>query len=44
MLTALPEQSSQSVARAKERYERFLKNAATALVDGLPPGLRDRVK
>ena len=39
VLTALPEQSPPSVARARERYERFLKNAATALVDGLPPGL-----
>jgi hypothetical protein len=39
VLTALPEQSSLSVAKAKERYERFLKNAATSLVDGLPPGL-----
>jgi hypothetical protein len=44
VLTALPDQTSLSVARAKERYERFLKNAATALVDGLPSGFRNGVK
>ena len=41
VLTALPEQTSPSVARGKERYERFLKNAAAALLDGLPARLRN---
>jgi len=44
VLTALPEQASQSVARGKERYERFLQNAAAALVDGMPTPLRKAVE
>ena len=44
VLTALPEQASQSVARGKERYERFLQNAAAALVDGMPALLRKSVE
>ena len=44
VLTAMPEQPSQSVARGKERYERFLQNAAAALADGLPASLRKDVE
>jgi hypothetical protein len=44
ILTAIPEQPSQSVARGKERYERFLQNAAAALVDGMPALLRKGVQ
>ena len=44
VLTAMPEQASPSVARGKERYERFLQNAAAALVDGMPTPLRKAVE
>lgn len=44
VLTTLPEQTSPSVARGKERYERFLKNAAAALLDGVPAPLRNGVE
>jgi hypothetical protein len=44
VLTAMPEQPSQSVARGKERYERFLQNAAAALVDGMPALLHKGVE
>ena len=41
LLTDLPEQSSASVARGKERYERFLKSAAATMLNGSHPLLRD---
>jgi hypothetical protein len=44
LLTGLPEQSSTSVARGKERYERFLKSAAATISNGSHPILRDGVE
>ena len=44
LLTGLPEQSSASVARGKECYERFLKSAAASMVNGGHPWLRDGVE
>ncbi len=44
LLTGLPEQSSASVAKGKERYERFLKSAAASMVNGAHPWLRDGVE
>jgi hypothetical protein len=44
VLTAMPEQPSPSVARGKNRYERFLQNAAATLVDGMPALLRKGVE
>jgi len=41
VLTALPEQNAVSRARARERYDQFLKSAAEALVEGGPPGVRN---
>ena len=43
LLTGLPDQSSTSVARGKERYERFLKSAAALMSNGSHPILRDGV-
>jgi hypothetical protein len=43
LLTGSAEQSSPSVAKGKERYERFLKNAAATMLNGLHPLLLDRV-
>ena len=43
LVTDLPEQSSASVARGKERYERFLKSAAATMLNGSHPLLRDGV-
>src|SRR5712692_8520605 len=40
----LPEQSSASVARGKERYERFLKSTAATMLNGSHPLLRDGVE
>jgi DNA-binding GntR family transcriptional regulator len=37
LLTGLPEQSSASVARGRERYERFLKSAAASMLNGSHP-------
>jgi len=44
LLTGLPDQSSASVAKGKERYERFLKSAAALMSNGLHPILRDGVE
>ena len=44
MLSGLPEQSSTSVARGKERYERFLKSTAATMLNGSYPMLRDGVE
>ena len=44
LLTVLPEQSSPSVAREKERYERFLKSAAATMLNGSHPLLRHGVE
>jgi hypothetical protein len=44
VLTVMPEQPSHSVARGKDRYERFLQNAAAALADGMPGVLRRGVE
>jgi len=44
LLTGLPDQSSASVARGKERYDRFLKSAAASMLGGSHPGLRDGVE
>ena len=41
LLTGLAEQSSPSVAKGKERYERFLKNAAATMLNGSHPWLRE---
>jgi len=41
LLTGPPEQSSNSVARGKERYERFLKSVAATMLNGSHPCLRD---
>jgi hypothetical protein len=41
LLTDLPEQSSASVARGKERYERFLKSTAATMLNGSHPLLRE---
>ena len=41
LLTGLPEQSSHSVARGKERYERFLNSAAATMLNGSHPLLRE---
>ena len=43
LVTDLPEQSSASVARGKERYERFLKNTAATMLNGSHPLLRHGV-
>src|SRR5712664_2450909 len=43
LLTGLPEQSSTSAARGKERYERFLKSAAATMLNGSDP-LRERAE
>ena len=43
MLTGLPEQSSASVAKGKERYECFLKSAAGTMLNSSHPLLRDGV-
>ena len=37
LVTDLPEQSSASVARGKERYERFLKSTAATMLNGSHP-------
>jgi Arc/MetJ-type ribon-helix-helix transcriptional regulator len=44
LLTGSPDQSSASVVKGKERYERFLKTAAAILSNGLHPILRDGVE
>ena len=44
LLTGLPEQSSASVARGRERYEHFLKSVATSTVNGSQALLPDRVE
>jgi hypothetical protein len=44
LLTGLPEQSFASVARGRERYERFLKSVATSTVNGSHSLLPDRVE
>ena len=44
LLTGLPEQSSNSVTRGKERYERFLKSVAAAMLNDSHPLLRDGVE
>ena len=41
LLTGLPEQSSTSVARGRDRYERFLKSAAATMLNGSHPLLRE---
>jgi hypothetical protein len=41
LLTGLAEQSSPSVAKGKERYERFLKNAAATMLNGSHSLLRE---
>ena len=41
LLTDLAEQSSPSVAKGKERYERFLQNAAATMLNGSHPLLRE---
>ena len=43
LLDGLTEQSSASVARGKERYERFLKNTAATMLNGSHPLLRHGV-
>ena len=43
LVTDLPEKSSASVARGKERYERFLKNTAATMLNGSHPLLRHGV-
>src|SRR5712692_205167 len=43
LLTGLPEQSH-SVARGKERYERFLNSAAATMLNGSHPLLRHGVE
>ena|SRR2546426_10568840 len=40
LLTDLPEQSSASLARGNERYERFLNSAAATMLNGSLPLLR----
>ena len=40
LLTGLPDQSSASVTRGKERYERFLKSAAATMSNGSHPILQ----
>ena len=44
LLTGLPEQSSHSLARGKERYERFLNSAAATMLNGSHPLLRHGVE
>ena len=44
LLTVLPEQSSTSVAKGKERYERFLKSTAATMLNGSHPLLRHGVE
>jgi len=44
LLTGLPEQSSASVARGRERYDRFLKSAAASMLNGSHPASRDGVE
>jgi len=44
LLTGLPDQSSASGARGKERYERFLKSAAATMLNGSHPLLRHGVE
>jgi hypothetical protein len=41
LLTGLPEQSSASVARGRERYECFLRSAAATMLNGSHPLLRE---
>lgn len=41
VLTGLPEQSSASVARGKERYDRFVKSASAAILNKPHSTLRD---
>jgi hypothetical protein len=43
LLTGLPEQSSASVARGRERYERLLKSAAASMLNGSHPWLQQGV-
>src|SRR5260370_12710826 len=43
LVTDLPEQSSASMAKGKERYERFLKNTAATMLNGSHPLLRHGV-
>ena len=44
LVTDLPDQSSSSVARGKERYERFLKSTAATMLNGSHPMLRPGVE
>ena len=44
LLAGLPEQSSPSVTRGTERYERFLKSAAATMLKGSPSLLRQGVE
>jgi hypothetical protein len=44
LLNHLPEQSSHSVARGKERYECFLKSAVGTMLNDSHPLLRDGVE
>jgi hypothetical protein len=44
LVTDLPEQSSASVARGKERYERFLRSTAATMLNGSLPLLRHSVE
>lgn len=41
LLTGLPEQSSASVTRGRERYDRFLKSEAASMLNGSHPASRD---
>jgi len=41
LLTGLPQQSSASVARGRERYECFLRSAAATMLNGSHPLLRE---
>jgi predicted transcriptional regulator len=41
LATGLPEQSSASVARGRERYERFLKSTAATMLNGSHPLIQD---
>ena len=41
ILTGLPEQSPSSVARGEERYDRLVKSASAAMLNGAPLSLRD---
>ena len=44
LLTGLPEQSSTSATKGKERYERFLNSAAATMLNGSHPLLRHGVE